>query len=75
MAAVFAEVKDAIEDAIAAGKGPKSDPDYMACACIAVAREVGERMLSRRPVDTAAAADFAVAMILNGVRGLPDAKA
>jgi AcrR family transcriptional regulator len=73
MAAVFAEVKDAIEDAIAEGRGPASDTEYMAASCIAVAREVCDRMLARRPVDTAAAADFAVAMILNGLKGLPEA--
>jgi hypothetical protein len=28
-------------------------------------------MLMRRPIDTAAAADFAVSLILNGLRGLP----
>ena len=38
MAAVFAEVKGAIEDAISEGHGPLSDADYMACACIAIAR-------------------------------------
>ncbi len=71
MAAVFAEVKGAIVEAIAAGKGPVSDPDYMAAACIAVARDVGDRMLARRPIDTGAAADFAADMILSGLRGLP----
>lgn len=74
MAAVFNEVKDAIEDAIAEGRGPMSDTEYMACACIAVAREVCDRMLARRPIDTAAAADFAVAMILNGLKGLPQGR-
>ncbi len=74
MAAVFAEVKDAIQAAIVEGRGPISDPDYMAAACIAVAREVCDRMLMRRPIDTAAAADFAVEMILNGLKGLPGAK-
>ena len=74
MAAVFAEVKDAIQEAIAAGKGPAADTEYMTAACIAIAREVGDRMLSRRPIEVAAAADFAVAMILNGVRGLPGSR-
>lgn len=73
MAAVFAEVKDAIEDAVAQGHGPVADTEYMAASCIAVAREVCDRMLARRPIDTAAAADFAVAMILDGLNGLPGA--
>jgi AcrR family transcriptional regulator len=71
MAAVFNEVKDAIEEAIAARKGPLADPVYVAAACIAVAREVGDKMLERRPFDTEAAAEFATAMILGGLKGLP----
>ncbi|MFN3584245.1 TetR/AcrR family transcriptional regulator [Phenylobacterium sp.] len=71
MAAVFAEVRDAIVEAIAAGGEPASDPDYMAAACIAIAREIGDKMLERRPIDTEAATDFAVAMILCGLHGLP----
>jgi AcrR family transcriptional regulator len=73
MKAVFAEVKAAIEDAIAAGRGPASDTEYMTAACIGIAREVGDRMVARRPIDTAAAAEFAVEMILNGLKGLPGA--
>jgi AcrR family transcriptional regulator len=73
--AVFAEVRSAIEEAIASRKGPAADPDYMTAACIAIAREVGEKMLERRPLDTQGAADFAVAMILGGLRGLPQAGA
>jgi AcrR family transcriptional regulator len=75
MSAVFNEVRDAIEQAIAGRKGPVSDPVYMAAACIAVAREVGDKMLERRPVDTKGAAEFATAMILNGLKGLPKAPA
>lgn len=71
MAAVFNEVKDAIEDAIAQGRGPAADTEYMAAACIGVAREVCERMLARRPIDVGPAADFTVQMILSGLKGLP----
>ena len=70
-AAVFAEVKDAIEDAIAEGRGPASDTEYMTAACIGVAREVCDRMLTRRPIEVGPAADFAVSMILTGLKGLP----
>jgi AcrR family transcriptional regulator len=73
-AAVFAEVRDAIQEALAGRTDPVSDPDFMAAACIAVARDVGDKMLDRRPIDTQRAADFAVAMILNGLKGLPEAK-
>ena len=75
MAAVFAEVRDAIAEAIADRQGPDADPDFMADACIAIAREIGDRMLERRPIDTEGAAAFAVTMILSGLKGLPMAPA
>ena len=74
MIAVFNEVRDAIEAAITAGKGPAADTEYIAAACIAIAREIGGKMIRRQPVDTAAAADFAAAMIMGGLRGLPQVK-
>ena len=69
--AVFNEVRQAIVDEIARGGAPGTDPDYLAAACIAIAREVGEKMLQRRPIDTEGAADFVVALIQGGVKGLP----
>ena len=74
LAAVFNEVREAIVQEIARGGAPAADPDYLAAACIAIAREVGDKMLARRPIDTKAATDFAVAMILSGVKGLPRSK-
>ena len=73
MAAVFAEVRDALSDAIADREGPNADPDFMAAACIAIAREIGDKMLERRPIDIEAATAFAVTMILDGLRCLPKA--
>ena len=70
MQAVFAEVRDCIVDEIARGGAKGADPDYLAAACIGVAREVADRMLMRRPFDTKTATDFAVTLILNGVHGL-----
>ena len=75
MAAVFNEVREAIVDEIAKGRAPAADPDYVAAACIAIARDVGERMLTRRPIDTEGATEFAVAMIQGGLQGLPKSKA
>jgi AcrR family transcriptional regulator len=75
MAAVFAEVRGALQEAVANRQGPAADPDYMAAACIAIAREIGDKMLERRPIDTEGAAAFAVAMILNGLKGMPKASA
>jgi AcrR family transcriptional regulator len=71
--AVFAEVRAVIEEAIAARWAPGADADYLAAACIAMAREVGDKMLERRPVDTAGATEFVVSMILGGVRAVSEA--
>lgn len=75
MTAVFNEVREAIVDEIARGGAPAADPDYLAAACIAIARDVGEKMLARRPIDTQGATDFVVAMIQGGLQGLPQSKA
>jgi hypothetical protein len=56
---------------LAHDNAPPVDLDYLTSACIAIARELGDKMLERRPVDTAAAADFAVKLILGGVPALP----
>jgi len=72
MQAVFAEVRECIVDEIARGGAQGADPDYLAAACIGIAREVADRMLMRRPFDTKTATDFAVTMILSGVNGLKD---
>src|SRR5215217_2120513 len=71
MERVFEEVREAFAEAIEHGNAPTVDADYLAAACIAVAREVGDKMLERRPIDTAAAADFAVKLILGGIPALP----
>jgi AcrR family transcriptional regulator len=72
MRAVYGEVRAAIAEGIEAG-GFEVDPDYLATACIGVAREVGDKMLQRRPIDTEGAAAFATAMILTGLKGLTHA--
>jgi len=71
MERVFSEVRDAFAQAMEAGGAPRVDADFLAAACIAVAREVGDQMLERRPIDTRAACDFAVRLILGGIPALP----
>lgn len=71
MGRVFEEVREAFTAAIERGGAPRVDADYLTAACIAMAREVGERMLMRRPIDTGAAAEFAARMILGGIPALP----
>ncbi|MDP2260045.1 MAG: TetR/AcrR family transcriptional regulator [Caulobacter sp.] len=71
MERVFEEVRDAFLQAMEHDAAPRVDADYLAAACIAVARQVGDKMLERRPIDTAAAADFAVKLIMGGIPALP----
>ena len=69
--AVFGEVREAFAKVLEHDHAPAVDLDYFTAACIAVAREIGDKMLERRPIDVAAAADFAVRMILGGLPALP----
>lgn len=72
--AVYNEVREGIEDAIARGMAPKVDSDYLACACIGMAQELGAAMLDRDPVDVEGAARFAASFILGGIGALPRAE-
>ncbi|GAN00459.1 transcriptional regulator of TetR family [alpha proteobacterium U9-1i] len=67
--AVYEEVRLGIEDAIDRGLAPRLDADYLACACIGIAQEVGTAMLRRAPADVHGAARFAAGLILNGLAG------
>jgi AcrR family transcriptional regulator len=69
MIAVYEEVRLGLEDAIARGIAPRIDADYLACACIGIAQEVGTAMLRRAPADIETAARFATGLILNGLYG------
>ncbi len=69
--AVFVEVRESFAGAIRRGLAPSVDAEYLAAASIAIAREIGEHMLDRRPVDVDAAVEFAVRMILGGLMALP----
>jgi len=71
MKAVFEQVRWSISDVLDRGHAPMVDAEYLAAACIAIAREVGERMLERRPIDVPAAVEFAVQLILGGLPALP----
>jgi AcrR family transcriptional regulator len=71
MQAVFEEVKTLISHRIDAGGVPRVDADFLAAACIGVAREICDRMLERRPIDVEAATDFALKMIKGGIGALP----
>ena len=71
----FGELRDDIELAVAKGLFPSVDADYLMAAIVGVAFEVAERLLQREPHDPVAAAEFATALLIGGVRGLPYARA
>jgi len=68
----FQELREDIEAAIAKGVFPPVDADYLMAAIVGVAFEIAERMLRREILDTAAAADFATALFMGGIRALPN---
>jgi AcrR family transcriptional regulator len=69
----FEELREDIERAIAEGLFPPVDADYLMAAIVGVAFEMNERMMSRETPDPAAAAKFATALFLGGLRTLPHA--
>ncbi|MFT3727641.1 MAG: TetR/AcrR family transcriptional regulator [Terricaulis sp.] len=71
MIAIYEEVKQGLEDAIARGVAPRVDADFLANACIGIAQEVSRAMLRRSPRDVDAAAEFAVGLVLHGLDGAP----
>ncbi len=69
--AVFEEVRRVFAGIMDRDLSAKVDIDYLAASCIAVAREIGDRMIERQPVDVPAATDFVVRLILGGLPNLP----
>ncbi len=67
----FQELREDLEMAIGKGLFPPVDADFLMAAIVGVAFELAERMLRREAVDTAAAAQFATALFLGGIRNLP----
>ncbi len=71
----FGELREDLETAIGKGLFPAVDADYLMAAIVGVAFELAERMLRREDTDPVAAAAFATALFLGGVRALPPAPA
>src|SRR6185312_1742342 len=67
----FQELREDLEAAIAKGLFSPIDADYLMAAIVGVAFEMAERMLRREFVDTNAAAEFATALFMGGIRALP----
>ena len=71
MAAVNEEVRSALAGVMERGLAPRVDVDYLTTACIAIARDVGDRMLLREPPDLVGATEFCVSLILGGLAAAP----
>lgn len=69
----FEEMREDIEKAIQIGLFPPVDADFLMAAIVGVAFEVAERMLLREQREPIAAATFATALFLGGIRSLPHA--
>jgi AcrR family transcriptional regulator len=69
--AVFEEVRASIEFVMQRDPALRVDVEYLTAAVIGVAREIGERMLARRPLDIESATAFAANVILRGSPAAP----
>jgi AcrR family transcriptional regulator len=68
----FEELREDIEKAIKDGLFPPVDADFLMAAIVGVAFEMAERMALRSgPSDPAAAAAFATALFVGGIKALP----
>jgi AcrR family transcriptional regulator len=70
-AAVFEEVRSSIEFVMQRDPGLRVDVEYLTAAVIGVAREIGDRMLARQPLDIDGAVAFAANLILRGLPAVP----
>lgn len=69
--AVFEEVRRVFAEIMGRDLSAKVDIDFLAASCIAISREIGDRMIERPAPDVAGATDFVVRLILGGVPNLP----
>ncbi len=69
----FEELREDIEKAIKEGVFPPVDADFLMASIVGVAFEVSDRMMLREKRDPSAAAIFATALFLGGIRTLPHA--
>jgi AcrR family transcriptional regulator len=67
----FEELREDIVRAMERGFFPTVDANFLMAAMVGVAYEVAQEMVKRNPPDVAAATDFATALFMNGIRGLP----
>jgi AcrR family transcriptional regulator len=74
MQAVAEEIRSDLEHIFSHKNAPKIDIGYLAAAAIGIAREMGDGMLQRKPLDPDGAADFAAALLIGGARAMAGQK-
>ena len=70
MLTIFEEIRTVFEDMLSGGEAPRVDSEYLAAAAIGIARDLGDHMLLRRPVDVDAATHFAASLLLGGLQAV-----
>ncbi len=68
MKAVFTEIRADLDRALERTEGLDIDTEYLTAAAVGIARELGDYMLQRRPVDVRGAARFASDLLMAGLR-------
>ncbi|MBR9835837.1 MAG: helix-turn-helix transcriptional regulator [Alphaproteobacteria bacterium] len=70
MQTLSSEIRNDLELVLMRMGHGKTDTDYLSAAAIGIAREMGDHMLKRRPVDADEAADFATSLVMSGIGAL-----
>ena len=70
MSAIADEIRSDFEHILSQGGAPSIDIGYLTAAAIGIAREMGDRMLLRKPVDPEGTAAFAATVLMAGTREL-----
>ena len=70
MLAVAEEIRADLEVALSGGAAAGLDLEYLTAAAIGIAREMGDYMFQRRPVDVEGATRFASSLVLAGSRAM-----
>jgi len=70
MHTIVQEIRSDLETRLSEGVASQIDTEYVTAAAVGIAREMGDHMLKRRPVDVDGASRFAAELFLNGVARL-----
>lgn len=74
MHAIFDEIRADLEDVAQLAHMSLGDSEYLTAAAIGIARDLGDHMLQRRPVDADGATRFATTLLLQGVMAIVSKK-